>query len=318
MPVKDQRQWADQVLRRLAPHLPETGSICFLAGEADRRFLARELERRGYAVVVPMAGLVSGTQLACLTMANSMPDRLTDTIRFYKLLDYLELRLGGTRTLAQCDGSMDWPERGVNFFFEPGEERSGSGRGLRVVCVGTHALLSKSRRTLWQRLRQHRGSAKSSGGDHRGSIFRRLVGAALARQEPPLPCTWGKANSLRQAASQLGMTNAEARSAESDLERRVSCYIGSMPFVWLDVGDPPGPDSLRGLIKKNVVALLSGHGLESPVDRPSAVWLGRDSDRELVRSSGLWNNRHVDEPYEPSQPSWLDTLERQIEAMRSR
>ena len=66
MPVKDQRQWADQVLLKLAPHLPETGSICFLAGEAYRRFLARELEGRGYEVVVPMAGLASGKQLAWL------------------------------------------------------------------------------------------------------------------------------------------------------------------------------------------------------------------------------------------------------------
>ena len=66
MPVKDQRQWADQVLRKLAPQLPAAGSICFLAGEAYRRFLARELERRGHEVIVPMAGLASGKQLAWL------------------------------------------------------------------------------------------------------------------------------------------------------------------------------------------------------------------------------------------------------------
>ena len=249
---------------------------------------------------------------------DSMPDRLTDTIRFYELLDRLGRRLGGTRTLAQCDGSMDWPERGVYFFFEPGEERSGSGRGCRIVCVGTHALRLGTKSTLWQRLRQHRGPAKRAGGDHRGSIFRLLVGAALARREPPLPRSWGEGNSLREAASRLDMTIAEVRSAESDLEKRVSRYIGSMPFLWLDVGDQPSPDSLRGLIKMNAVALLSGHRPESPVDRPSSVWLGRDSDRELVRSSGLWNNDYADDPYGPPQPSWLDALERQIEAMKAR
>ena len=213
---------------------------------------------------------------------------------------------------------MDWPERGVYFFFEPGEERTGSGRGRRIVRVGTHALVSRSRSTLWQRLHQHRGLAALSGGNHRGSIFRLLVGAALARREPPLPCCWGKGKSPKQAASQLGKTAAEVRRAESDLEEQVSRCIGSMPFLWLDVGDPPGPGSLRGLIEKNAIALLSGYGLESPIDPPSAVWLGRDSDRELVRSSGLWNNRHVNEPYEPSQPSWLDALERQIETMKAR
>ena len=249
---------------------------------------------------------------------DAMPDRLTDTIRFYKLLDRLERRLGGTRTLAQCDGRMDWPERGVFFFFEPGEERSGSGRGHRIVFVGTHADRLGTKSTLWQRLSKHRGSAKTSGGDHRGSIFRRLVGAALARREPPLPRSWSKGNSLREAASLLDTTIAEVRSAESDLEKRVSRYIGSMPFLWLDVGDQPSPDSLRVLIKMNAVALLSGHRPESPVDRPSSVWLGRDSDRELVRSSGLWNNDYADDPYDPPQPSWLDALERQIEAMKAR
>jgi len=33
--------------------------------------------------------------------------------------------------------------------------------------------------TLWARLSQHRGSAKSGGGNHRCSIFRLLVGRAL-------------------------------------------------------------------------------------------------------------------------------------------
>ena len=249
---------------------------------------------------------------------DAMPDRLTDTIRFYELLDRLERRLGGTRTLAQCDGRMDWPERGVFFFFEPGEERSGSGRGHRIVFVGTHAERLGTKSTLWQRLSKHRGSAKTSGGDHRGSSFRLRVGAAMAHREPPLPRSWGMASSLKQAASQLGLPDAEVRRAESDLEERVSRCIGSMPFLWLDVGDQPSPDSLRVLIKKNAVALLSGHGPESPIDRPSSVWLGRYSDKELVRSSGLWNKKYADDPYDPPQPSWLDALERQIDATRSR
>ena len=74
---------------------------------------------------------------------------------------------------------MDWPRRGVYFFFEPGESRSLSGTGSRIVRLGTHALANGSRSTLWQRLSQHRGNAKGDGGNHRGSIFRLLVGVAL-------------------------------------------------------------------------------------------------------------------------------------------
>ena len=52
----------------------------------------------------------------------TMPDfqferRLADIQRFYKILDELEVRVGGKRTLATADGLMDWPKRGVYFFF---------------------------------------------------------------------------------------------------------------------------------------------------------------------------------------------------------
>jgi hypothetical protein len=104
-------------------------------------------------------------------------DRLSDLVRYYDLLDRLEQKLGGERRLSECSGRMDWPKRGVYFFFEPGEERRDSGHGPRVVRVGTHALTTNSRTTLWNRLSQHRGVEKSGGGNHRGSIFRLIVGS---------------------------------------------------------------------------------------------------------------------------------------------
>ena len=60
--------------------------------------------------------------------------------RFYDLLSVLEHRIGGPRRLVNCSGRMDWPCRGVYFFRETGEERSGSGSGPRVVRIGTHTL----------------------------------------------------------------------------------------------------------------------------------------------------------------------------------
>ena len=52
-------------------------------------------------------------------------ERLEDLVRFYLILDRLERNIGGARTLADCRGRMDWPERGVYFFREPDENRSG-------------------------------------------------------------------------------------------------------------------------------------------------------------------------------------------------
>lgn len=127
-------------------------------------------------------------------------DRVADTARFYELLSNLAARLGGCRRLAECDGRMDWPQRGVYFFFELGELRSVSGTGNRVVRVGTHALADGSRSTLWQRLSQHRGDARGDGGNHRGSIFRLLLGVALARRgDCPLPSSWGRSGVSRIA-----------------------------------------------------------------------------------------------------------------------
>lgn len=102
------------------------------------------------------------------------------------------------------------------------------------------------------------------------------------------------------------------KRAEAALEARVSHYIRTMPFLWLDVRDERGPRSERGKIERNAIALLSGYR-EPAVDPPSAGWLGHSSDRCRVRCSGLWNNNHVDEDYAPS---FLDAMERRISGWR--
>ena len=79
---------------------------------------------------------------------------------------------------------------------EDGECRSDSGDGLRVVRVGTHALTSSSRTTLWKRLSQHKGQKASGGGNHRGSIFRLLVGSTVL--------IWTHVSSQHRRAMQLG------------------------------------------------------------------------------------------------------------------
>jgi len=236
-----------------------------------------------------------------------MADRIADTRRFYALLAGLENRVGGIRRFADCAGGMNWPARGLYFFCEVGEIRSGA--GLRVVRVGTHGLNAGSRSTLWGRLSQHRGTVRTGGGNHRGSIFRLLVGIALARRDGTgLPPSWGVGSDPGAAAKRLGMDRAGVKRAEADLEAHVSRYMGAMPFLWLDVGDAPGPASERGVIERNAIALLSGYR-EPTLDPPSPDWLGHSSDRERVRRSGLWNNNHVDEAYDPS---FLDAMERRI------
>lgn len=230
--------------------------------------------------------------------------RLADLRRFYALMDELARRTGGPRCLAECSGRMEWPPRGVYFFMEPGEVRRESGEGLRIVRVGTHALKDGSRTTLWKRLSQHKGQALSGGGNHRGSIFRLLIGAALLADEPTLCATWGQGSNAARTI----------REAERELESRVSAVIGQMPFLFLHIGDDPGPQSLRGAIERNAIALLSNSG-KTPLDAASKDWLGARCPRERVRASHLWNQNHVDETYDPA---FFVTLETLIHAMDCR
>lgn len=227
-----------------------------------------------------------------------MVDRRQHLITFYKLLDKLESHIGGARKLGDCSGRMDWPRRGVYFFREPGENRSHTGTGPRIARVGTHALTATSRTSLWTRLYGHRGSAKTGGGNHRGSVFREFVGEALiARDQLDVP-TWGSKPA-----------NQQKRQAEHALECTVSQIIGEMSFLWLPIEDAPSREGLRGAIEKNAIALLSNYQKEN-LDPPSAGWLGHHSKSEKVTKSGLWNRDYVDE--ERYNTQFLITLEHLI------
>ena len=226
--------------------------------------------------------------------------RLNDLVRFYTLLDRLEQRVGGMRVLANLGTFRDWPNCGVYLFFEPSEMRSDSGEGPRIVRIGTHALREGSRSTLRQRLGQHRGRASGGSGNHRGSIFRLLIGQALlARGELAHCSSWGVKGDAAKASAELGMNREMLASAEAPVEQAATHHIGTMQFLWVNIDDKPGPNSLRGVIERNAIALLSNHG-RTPLDSPSLRWLGHDSDRPLVRSSGLWNQRHVAETHDPA------------------
>lgn len=218
--------------------------------------------------------------------------------RFYDLISRLLGLDGQGRPLREYTGKANWPERGVYFFMEPGEYRKGS-RSLRVVRVGTHALGKGAKSRLWGRLRAHRGSMDGRG-NHRGSIFRLHVGAALLnRHHTDLP-TWGVGSSAARSV----------RDAEIAHEKLVSAHIGEMPIAWVSVPDAPGPRSDRGVIERNAIALLSNK--LNPLDSPGECWLGLESERTEIQRSGLWNLNHVAEDCDVA---FLNLMEGLVEEM---
>jgi len=222
-----------------------------------------------------------------------MRDRTAALVRFYATLAELEGKLGGKRTLGECHGRVTWPRQGVYFFFEPGETRL-LGLGLRVVRVGTHALVEGQCSTLWSRLRQHRGSASSDGGNHRGSVFRKLVGSALINRRDMVCESWSKGKN----------TAKELRLLECESERCVSQTMSRFQLLWLPVGE----SRMRGYIERNSIALLSSYRADLGMDSASSKWLGRSSGFEKCVKSGLWNSNHVDELWDSDFPKKFTEL----------
>ncbi len=228
-----------------------------------------------------------------------MPRR-DDLNRLYGLLAELQRRLGGTRLLRDSAGRSGWPARGVYFFFESGEVRE-DGRTPRVVRVGTHAVSTGSKTTLWNRLALHRGRA-AGGGNHRASVFRRHIGGALLKARPD------EFSTASASWSRVDTASRRSRPRERELEHEVSRYLGGLPFLWLAVDDAPSRSSLRHTIECNTVALLSNAG-KPPIDPPSPAWLGWDATNAAIAESGLWNVNFVYDTYDPAV---LDVLEEQI------
>ena len=229
--------------------------------------------------------------------------RDADLNRLYRIFEDLEEQVGGMQRLKDCTGYMDWPERGVYFFFANDETRDSTGQS-RLTRVGTHAVSSGSKTSLWNRLRTHRGAKSGTyegGGNHRGSVFRNRVGEAIIERDQlheEYP-RWGEGSSAGR----------ERRLTELALEKRVSDYIRELPFLWVSVDDEPGPESARAYIERNAIALVSNYGKES-IDSRAETWLGKDSRSEVIRRSGLWNVNHIEEQYDPT---FLDRLAESVE-----
>jgi hypothetical protein len=304
MSRKDRRNWAHNVFKKLKETTKTKDEITFIAGSRYREDLAPLLLERGNKICVPMEGLGIGKQLQWLSKHNNTTGRHNHLEEFYNLLKDLEKALGGRRKLKDCNGRMSWPQRGVYFFFEPGEYRNNNKNESRVVRVGTHMVSRGSKATLWNRLKTHRGK-EDGGGNHRGSVFRLHVGDAMIKRSAgkiSLP-SWSNGQSA----------SPEIRKRESELEREVSEYIGNMPLLWLNIPDAAGPASDRAFIEKNSIALLCGP--KGSVDKPSKEWLGNFSSNDTIQKSGLWNVNYVGSNYDQR---FLDVFAKYVNAIAGR
>jgi len=229
---------------------------------------------------------------------------IEDIKYFYQILNLAENTTNGKQILGTKGKPSNFPDRGVYFFFEPVENRCEFGSGFKVIRVGTHALRLGSKSSLWDRLRQHKGYVTGRhplGGNHRGSIFRKHVGNAIINKNKiPLSQSenWGCGSS----------SSKEIRDREYPIEIEVSKYIRSLPFIWMEIYDPSGPESVRGYIERNSIGLLS-NCMKYKIDQPGPNWLGFYTNNSAIISSGLWNVNHVSDEYDSS---FLEVLRKLI------
>lgn len=220
---------------------------------------------------------------------------------FYRLVDEV-IKKFPKKTLATMSKS-GLPEKGVYFFFDPNEARHDSNSG-RVVRIGTHAAIANSKATLYDRLRNHKGS-KDLAGNHRVSVFRKLIGYSFLNKKDLTFPHWGD-------KSKKG--DKSIRLSEIPLEILVSKYICALPFTVLEVPGPSAKDNDRAFIEENSIALLSNYDRQ-PIDQFSENWLGLYSKNSKVIGSGLWNSNYVERIH--IDHKYFDTFEKHLSNMNN-
>lgn len=296
-PAKD--AWVTQVESDITSRLPCNSTILLLAGRTYSEDLGGRLRARGFKIVEPLAGFGIGTRIAWLKGIAADSARVQRYRRFQELLERLKNETGQGLKLSELTAKQVWPSRGVYFFVDDTERMRLWPDQVRVVRVGTHGVSAGSRSSLWNRLKTHRGLT-DGGGSHRSSVFRRHVGMAMLRRASAQLESWGQGS----------VGQRHQLDVEKHLEKEVSAYIGNLRLYFVAIEDVPGAHSDRAYIEQNAIALLSG--IKGPIDVSSRVWLGRWADRDLIKSSGLWNVNHVHSP--EMNADWLDVLESHIDA----
>lgn len=292
-------KWAISVVQELLPTLEPNDQITILGDDLYAEYLIPLLSEVGFCIRRPFFGRSDAARLYWLNAVGNFTTRVKHLDRFYKMLCTLRDGLGGMRTFKECNGSLEWPKRGVYFLFEANETRFFSSSIQRIIRVGTHAVSAGSKSSLWQRLRTHRGT-EGGGGRHRSSIFRLHVGAAMiAKSNGKLNVpTWG-----------LGQTaNRNICADERLLEHKVTSYIGNLKILWLSVNDASSSRSDRAYIERNSIALLTGKN--GPIDIPSENWLGNYSPKSLIKKSGLWNINYIEDLYDEQ---FLDIFDKYVD-----
>jgi hypothetical protein len=169
----------------------------------------------------------------------------------------------------------DLPQNGLYFLFEKGETAHG---GERIVRVGTHT----GQNNLLKRLKEHFYVPNKD-----RSIFRKHIGRCiLSRQNDPFLNIWEIGLTTRKAREKSAHLVDQKRLAEA--EEEVSQYINeNFSFVVLEINDKAS----RMTAESGILSAIA----QCSKCRASSPWLGQHHPNSVIRESGLWNIRGLND-----------------------
>lgn len=283
----NQNQWADKIAYSLSCLVNNDDHIIFLGDNGYYDILNDKCRGKGVNLINPLSNKSDNEKNVWMkNIANDLK-AFHNLNHLYELIYELKDGLGGFRKFNESHGKMNWPNRGIYLIFDDNECRIINAKFPRIIRVGTHAVTTQSKSSLWQRLRSHRGMP-GNGGNHRSSVFRHHVGDAIKNKHYTFHdvISWNSNKPLDEYQLQK----------ENKLERAVTEYIGNMKILWLAIEDPPSPMSDRSYLERNIIALISNR--YKPIDVSSDEWLGHYSSKKAIIKSGLWNIDYVNFNYD--------------------
>lgn len=254
------KAWSSNVLKSLSERTDlKNDEFILLAGERYRRYLIPELCK----VSIPLEGLGIGKQLAFYKEHNNK----------LKACDTLHKIISNGKIFNFNSSYETIPKNGIYIMFEGGEKGHNTNR---VVRIGTHT----GENQLRSRIFQHYENKNKN-----RSIFRKNIGRCFLNREnnPYLPI-WEIDTTSR--ANKEKYSHLIDSGFEADLEDRISRYIQeNIEFCVLDI--PNKEDRLY------YEARLIGTISSCEECFPSESWLGKNSTKEKIKNSGLWQEMHL-------------------------
>lgn len=167
------------------------------------------------------------------------------------------------------------PSNGIYCIFEKGERY---GDNDRIVRVGSHTGNNK----LLTRLKEHFIKTNKD-----RSIFRKNIGRALLHKaNDPYLSIWEK--DFTPKAARTEHHHLLDPVYQENIEQKVSSYIQeNLSFAVVPILERED----RLYWEAKLIATLA----QSSETSPSANWLGHDSPKEKIRTSGLWQEHHLND-----------------------